>query len=86
VTRIVGDSIFYGENTIDLHNCIKAYTTNNAYASFNEGTRGSISEGKCADFMIMDDDLFQLPTNKIQNAKVLKTYFDGQEVYSYKDL
>jgi predicted amidohydrolase YtcJ len=82
VTRDTGDMIFHAENKIELNECIKAYTVNNAYASFNEKREGAIDTGKYADFVIMEDDLFSIPRGEIGKAKVLITYFKGEEVYS----
>lgn len=86
VTRNIGERIFYKENSIDLHNCIKAYTINNAFASFNENKRGSITEGITADFVIMEDDLFEMQPDELSKAKILKTYMKGEEVYSSRDI
>ena len=84
VTRKSVGEVFLPEYKIDMHNSIKAYTINNAYASFNENTSGTIEAGKFADFVIMEDDLFEMPEEDIANARVKSTYFNGEEVYSLK--
>jgi predicted amidohydrolase YtcJ len=80
VTRSAGGETFLPEYKIDMHNSIKAYTINNAYASFNEHNYGLIETGKFADFIVMEDNLFEMPENEISNAVVLSTYFNGEEV------
>ncbi|MCI0449179.1 MAG: amidohydrolase [Chlorobi bacterium] len=82
LTRKTKDGTFLPELGIDLHNCIKSYTINNASSNFNENLLGAIEKGKKADFVIMKDDLFEMDTGDISNAKVWKTYFNGEEVYS----
>ena len=82
VTRKTKDETFTPELSIGLHNCIKAYTINNAYSNFNDDAIGSIKIGKVADFIIMEDDLFEINPDDISKAKVWKTYFNGEEVYS----
>lgn len=82
VTREIDGSAFYPDNKIPVHQCVKSYTVNGAYSCFNEDRAGSIEKGKYADFIIMDTDILEMPENEIGNAKVWKTYFDGQEVYS----
>lgn len=82
VTRKTKDGVFTPEHIIDLNNCIKCYTINNAYSNFNENRIGSITTGKAADFVIMNDDLFEMDSDNISGAGVWKTYFDGAEVYS----
>lgn len=82
VTRKTKDGVFTPEHTIDLNNCLKCYTINNAYSNFNEKAIGSIAAAKAADFVIMNNDLFEMEPDNISNARVWKTYFDGAEVYS----
>ena len=82
VTRITNKGEFTPEHKIPLHECLKAYTINNAYSNHNEFAVGSISKGKVADFVIMNDDLFEMDEQNIGNAKVHKTYLSGVNVYS----
>lgn len=81
MTRNYGDGVFHPEFKIDLHSCIKCYTVNNAYASFDEKMYGTISPGKKANFIILEDDLFEMEPDEIKNAKVKDTYFEGERVY-----
>ncbi|HEY3249998.1 MAG TPA: amidohydrolase [Ignavibacteria bacterium] len=82
ITRKAGDEIFNPQNSIDLHNCIKAYTINNAFSNFNDNVVGTIQKGKRADFVIMEDNLFEMRPEEIGSARVWKTYYNGEEVYS----
>jgi predicted amidohydrolase YtcJ len=72
------------EQTIDLETAIRAYTINGAYANFMEHNRGSITQGKYADLIMLSDNLFQLPPDKIKDARVLLTIVGGREVYRAK--
>jgi predicted amidohydrolase YtcJ len=69
------------EQTIDLETAIRAYTINGAYANFVEQNRGSITPGKYADLVIVSDDLFKIPADKIKDAKVVWTMVGGKEVW-----
>ncbi len=69
------------EQTIDLETAIRAYTINGAYANFVEQNRGSIIPGKYADLVIVSDDLFKIPADKIKDAKVVWTMVGGKEVW-----
>jgi predicted amidohydrolase YtcJ len=42
---------------------------------------GSIEVGKKADLIVLDRNLFDLPAQQINEAKVLMTLFDGAVVY-----
>ena len=73
------------EQTIDLETAIRAYTLNGAYANFAEHSRGSIVRGKYADLILMSDDLFSMPADRIKDAHVLLTLIGGREVYRSPD-
>ena len=70
------------EQTIDLETAIRGYTINGAYANFVEQNRGSITPGKYADLVMLSDDLFKIPAEKIKDAKVVWTMVGGKEVWS----
>lgn len=69
------------EQTIDLETAIRGYTINGAYANFIEQNRGSLTAGKYADLVMISDNLFNLPPDKIKDAKVVWTVIGGREVY-----
>ncbi len=75
------DSGWIPEQTIDLETAIRGYTMNGAYANFVEKNRGSITPGKYAYLILLSDDLFQLPPEKIKDARVVWTLVGGKEVY-----
>ena len=49
---------------------------------FIEDERGSIKEGKYADFLLVDRDVLTCPVTEIHNAKPDATYFEGKKVFS----
>ena len=57
------------------------YTINAAYASFEEGIKGSITQGKLADIVLLSEDLTKLPPEEIKNIKVEKAIIDGKVVW-----
>ena len=52
-----------------------------AYASYDEGKKGSIRNGKYADFAVLDKDVFSVPEEEIKDIKVCMTVLDGKVVY-----
>jgi predicted amidohydrolase YtcJ len=72
------------DQTIDLETAIRGYTINGAYANFVEQNRGSITPGKYADLVLISDDLFKIPADKIKDAKVLWTMVAGKQVWKSK--
>ena len=69
------------EQTIDLETAIRGYTINGAYANFMETNRGSITPGKYADLVLISENLFQIPPDKIKDVKVEWTMIAGKEVW-----
>ena len=71
---------FPGEK-IALEEAIKGYTWNPAFAEFAEQVKGSLEEGKLADVVILDQNLFEIPPEKILDTKVIMTVLDGEIAY-----
>lgn len=70
------------EQKISVEDAIKCYTVNSAYASFEENIKGTIETGKLADLIILSDDILTIDPNKIKDAKVEMTLFDGKVIYN----
>ncbi|MBP3803233.1 MAG: amidohydrolase family protein, partial [Oribacterium sp.] len=67
---------------ITREQAITALTINCAKQMFIEDERGSIKEGKYADFLLVDKDVLSCPVNEIHTAKPEATYFEGKKVFS----
>lgn len=66
----------------DLATVVKSYTINGAYVMRQESITGSIEVGKMADFIVLDQNIFTIDSNLINQTQVLKTYLEGNLVYS----
>jgi len=66
---------------ISMENLIRGYTQGGAYQLRMEETKGSIEVGKNADIIIMRENLFEMDKYEISEAKVLKTFKDGEVIY-----
>ncbi len=62
---------------IGILEAVRAYTMNGAYASFEENIKGSIEVGKCADLVILSENLLQCPKEEIGRIHVDMTIIDG---------
>ncbi|MCH9693410.1 MAG: amidohydrolase [Gammaproteobacteria bacterium] len=73
--------ILNAEEAVDLETMIAAYTINGAYQMGLENEQGSIEVGKRADLVVLDRNLFEIPSSEISDANVIATIFDGKTVY-----
>ena len=59
-------------------NEVKAYTTLAAWSGFEEGAKGSLEEGKLADFVVLDRDLFGIDLDEIRHVRPVMTVVNGE--------
>lgn len=75
------DDGFQIENRISREQALKGMTIWAAYSNFEEKLKGSIENGKLADFVIFEKDMMTAPENELRNLKVTGTFVGGQKVY-----
>jgi len=75
---------WFPEQKISVHEALKAYTINNAYAAFESDIRGSIEKGKLADLTVIDRNLLEIDPKDILNMQIEMTIVDGRIVYQRK--
>jgi len=73
--------VFYPEERLDLETAVRAYTMGTAYLNHAEAETGSIDEGKLADLVVADRDIFASAPDAFSDTKVLLTLVEGQKVY-----
>ena len=69
------------EQKISVAEAVRAYTVGSAYAEFAEKVKGSISVGKLADLVVLDQNIFTMPPGEIDKAHVVLTIMDGKVVH-----
>jgi predicted amidohydrolase YtcJ len=69
------------EQKITVEEAVRAYTLGSAYAEFQENVKGSITPGKLADLVILNQDIFKIDPVEIEKVKVTMTITDGRVVY-----
>ena len=70
------------QQKITVEQALKAYTSEAAYASFEEDVKGMLKPGMLADFVLLDRDITAIPAEQIADAEVLKTVVGGRIVFS----
>ncbi len=76
------DTSWFSNERLSMEKAVELYTLGSAYASFEEDIKGSIEKGKLADIVVLSQDLFEIPVDKIMDTKVVYTILGGKIIYS----
>jgi predicted amidohydrolase YtcJ len=60
---------------------IEYYTLGSAYAEFADARKGTITEGKLADLVLLSRDLFTIPPRQILDTRPVLTMVGGRVVF-----
>ena len=72
------------EQKLTVEQMLRGFTINGAYASFEENLKGSLEEGKLADFVILSQDPTRCDPMKLRDIAVEGTVLGGRTVYRKK--
>lgn len=72
---------WYPEHRVSMNTALLAYTTNGAYASFEEKMKGKIAVGMLADLVVLDKNPFEVLAKDLYKLEVEKTIFDGRIIF-----
>jgi predicted amidohydrolase YtcJ len=82
VTRTDYKGRVWGPNQkVTVDEALTIATINGAYASSEEQLKGSITAGKLADFVVLEQDPHEVSPDAIMNIKVNRTVVGGKTVY-----
>jgi predicted amidohydrolase YtcJ len=71
-----------GENQkVSVMEALKLYTINAAYHSFDEDLLGSIENGKCADIVVLGEDILTVSPERIVEIPIDMTIVDGKVIF-----
>jgi predicted amidohydrolase YtcJ len=73
--------VFYGAQRMTRDEALWSYTMANAYAGFEEDTKGSLTLGKLADIVVLSRDITRLPDEQLREARVELTIIGGKVRY-----
>ncbi|MBQ2657541.1 MAG: amidohydrolase, partial [Erysipelotrichaceae bacterium] len=85
-TSIDGTGPYLPKQAFSVKEALDSFTINSAIGSFEEDYKGLIKEGYLADFVILDEDPFEIDKFSIHKIRVLKTYLNGKCVYENSEL
>lgn len=76
------DDVLGPEERMTVEDMIKTFTINAAYADFAEDITGSITPGKFADFVVLGENIFEVPAEKISEIPIVMTVSEGKVIYN----
>jgi predicted amidohydrolase YtcJ len=83
VTRKDMTGRVWGENQkVSVAEALRICTLHGAYASFEEKSKGTITPGKLADFVVLGADPHRIDPDKLKEIQVVRRVIGGQTVYS----
>jgi hypothetical protein len=72
---------FFPDQKMTREEALKAYTLNGAFASFEEGIKGSLAVGKLADVTVFTKDIMTCPEDEIPTVQIAMTIVGGKVLY-----
>jgi predicted amidohydrolase YtcJ len=82
VTRKGWNGEIWGANQrVSVDEALRINTLNGAYNSHEEKIKGSITQGKLGDFVVLADDPHTVDQDKIKDIEIVRTVVGGSTVY-----
>ncbi|MBU6424183.1 MAG: amidohydrolase family protein, partial [Chloroflexi bacterium] len=72
---------WHPEQRLSVEEAIVAYTRTPADASYEEDRKGTLSDGKLADLVVLSDDILRTSPERIRDARVDLTVLDGGVIF-----
>jgi len=69
------------EQRLTLVEALRSFTVDAAYGAFQEDKMGTLAPGSWADFILVDQDIFTIPAEKIWQTTTVETWIHGQQRY-----
>jgi predicted amidohydrolase YtcJ len=70
------------EEKMTIYQAFKSFTLDAAYAAHQDKVLGGLTKGKWADFILIDKDIFAIPSEQLWQPQVLQTWIAGKKVFS----
>jgi predicted amidohydrolase YtcJ len=68
------------DERVDLTMAIRMHTIHGAFASLEEGFKGSLEPGKAAELVVLAEDLSRVQVERLRQVGVAKTVVGGEVV------
>ncbi|BFT31483.1 amidohydrolase [Alteromonas sp. D210916BOD_24] len=72
---------WYAHEALTIEQAFKGFTLDAAYSGHMEDTIGTLTPGKWADFILVDQDIFSIDAKDIWKTQVHATFIAGKQVF-----
>ncbi len=72
---------FQMENALSRDEALRSVTIWSAMGCMEDSYKGSLEVGKYADFILLNEDLRQIPIEQIPHIQILQTFVQGEKVF-----
>lgn len=70
------------EQKLSLTEALRSFTVDAAYGAFQDNSMGTLAPGSWADFILVDRDIYQIPSEQLWRVEVEQTYVNGKQVFA----
>jgi predicted amidohydrolase YtcJ len=80
-----GFELYPEENRVERMEALRLYTVGSAWFSSDESKKGSVAVGQLADIVVLPEDYFSIPEERIKGLHSVLTILGGKPVYADGD-
>ncbi len=80
-----GLSLYPEKNRLSREEALRLYTSGSAWFSGEQEQKGTLAVGQFADFVVLTEDYFQIPEERIRDLESVLTVVNGKPVYATSD-
>ncbi|MDX5406095.1 MAG: amidohydrolase [Chromatiaceae bacterium] len=70
------------EQKLSLTEALRSFTVDAAYGAFQDDSMGTLAPGSWADFIIIDRDIYTIPSEQLWRVEVEQTFVNGKQVFA----
>jgi predicted amidohydrolase YtcJ len=70
------------EEAMTIEEAMRSFSIDAAWGAHQEDSLGGLTKGKWADFIVIDQDIYNIPAEDIWKTQVLETWLAGEPVYT----
>lgn len=70
------------EQKLSLTEALRSFTVDAAYGAFQDDSMGTLAPGSWADFIIIDRDIYTIPSEQLWRVEVERTFVNGKQVFA----